>query len=181
MGGGCRIDHTPDSTFDRRQGFTTSKAMMYEASTFYFHPDPRYTSIIVAPHWAGQFTVVRGAARGATSQAPVRRRTVARAYANLMQTPPSGLGLGPARGSTLTNPVTSPTRLATEQLVCTCNRCLPPGGSRPGSQCLYSGHPAPINTLAFRPCTSPGAPAPYAAPASPRCRGVVGPAVGRGS
>lgn len=91
-----------------------------------------------------------------------RRNTVARAYANVCKRL-SGLGLGPARGSPRTNPVTRPTRLATEQLVCTCNRCLPPGGSRSleggaGSQCMNSGHPAPINTLAFRSVYQPRRP-----------------------
>jgi hypothetical protein len=75
----------------------------------------------------------------------------------------SGLALGPAGGSPRTNPVSRPTPLATEQLVCMCNLCLPPGGSpsegvRAAGACLYSGHPAPINTLAIRSVYQPRRP-----------------------
>ena len=136
------------------------------SSTFYFHPDPR-------GHIDHRGAALGGSVHSCPRSGPRcdlsgrearthRRNTVARAYANVCKRL-SGLGLGPARGSPRTNPVTRPTRLATEQLVCTCNRCLPPGGSRSleggaGSQCMNSGHPAPINTLAFRSVYQPRRP-----------------------
>jgi hypothetical protein len=116
---------------DRRKG-STSKAFSRSFNILLSHRSSwRRTGRV-----SSQLSVERLAVRP-HAQAPVRRRPTTHRRARLRKLDANASVGSRSRSrevlksSTRTNPVTSPTRLATEQLVCTCNRCLPPGGSRP--------------------------------------------------